>query len=1195
MWEWACNAPPFARVYFMLIHTIVDDFLILHVPGAWALISLGLQRFASVLFALLFISGVVGTGAAAQSGRERALTHPEFAQSQIQDQLRVLPTLPGRPFAARPASDAERAQSTEYRVRRSRVVDVDATYLNQMLEASPIRLDDQGRLIGQPMQMVFNPFDDIELRVVNLETTRNDQGLLIWRGGVVGDAVGAFTAVLDNGRLTANFTANGRQFTVFPLADGTHKVREVGASSRELFDPTSRPKNDAIPTRPLTPEERASGANAPSTDRERASATQVLRILVTYTPRAATDLPNMQSAVALAIADLNTTFTNSGIDARAELVGLERTSYSDVSKTDNQILEDAAMQVGDFARIWRMRAVVQADLIAVLANYGNTSCGLGYLNDTIDELSSTSNLSDRVEYGVSLTSSSGGCLPGTFTHEVGHNMGSNHDRFVMKNPVAGPEGYNYGYVDTTGRFQDVMAYNDECDSLNISCVTTQYFSNPSVTYNGRPMGIADNNTKAANNSRKIRAVLPNLTRYRAFLTQPTTPMLAVVISGTGTVSSSVSGISNCGSLAGTCAASFSGNPSVTLTPTAPMGSTFTGWSGACSGTGACTVSMSTSRSVTASFSPSLRLATVYSSAQSDSQSFLRFANTGSAASTVSVTLADNASGQHLGTWTSPSIPVGAAAQYQINTIESALPAGTNKPQFYAVAVQTEMTGYIQHVLYRPFAETFTNLSTCDSGVTANARRVANVHSSLLVNNFPSTLAITNTGTSAATATLGIFDSTNGARLGTYNTASIPAAAQVQIGVTTIQTAVGLSPSSSQFHYTFVIENSFTGSIQHLVTNTRSGVITDMTTTCAYGTVTAPASTLALRQPGPIFSSAQSSSQSFLRFFNTGTTSGTVNVALANSTTGASLGNWTSPVIPAGASKQFLINVVDSVVPTSTTKPQFYATTLQSQISGFFQHVLWRPADGTLTNLSTCEAGVTTSAGNLINVHSSILDFGYPSSVVVSNPTTSAFSATLGIFDSETGARRGTYTTPSIAAGGRIIIPITTIQNAIGFSPSSSDFHYAIRAEGTFNGFLQHLVTNTNVGVVTDMTTMCQLPATAVSYTGCSTTTCTLPLNTPTAGQLKRPGGFENYRVALVAGTTYTIEVKGASTSDGTLARPYLYVSDPNFNTVNQSGTGGTGNNIRLTMTPSTSGNYFLQVTAYIYDNNGGTFTISVTN
>ena len=68
--------------------------------------------------------------------------------------------------------------------------------------------------------------------------------------------------------------------------------------------------------------------------------------------------------------------------------------------------------------------------------------------------------------------------------------------------------------------------------------------------------------------------------------------------GTGTVSSSPSGIS-CG---GACTASFTANSVVTLTAAADAGFAFTGWSGACSGTGTCSVTMSAAQSVTAVFS-----------------------------------------------------------------------------------------------------------------------------------------------------------------------------------------------------------------------------------------------------------------------------------------------------------------------------------------------------------------------------------------------------------------------------------------------------------------------------------------------------------------------------------------------------------------------------------------------------------------
>jgi Putative Ig domain/Divergent InlB B-repeat domain len=78
---------------------------------------------------------------------------------------------------------------------------------------------------------------------------------------------------------------------------------------------------------------------------------------------------------------------------------------------------------------------------------------------------------------------------------------------------------------------------------------------------------------------------------------PATFTLSAGVSGSGTVTSTPSGIS-CGS---TCSASFANGAQVTLNETPASGWVFSGWSGACSGTGSCVVTMSAAESVTAAF------------------------------------------------------------------------------------------------------------------------------------------------------------------------------------------------------------------------------------------------------------------------------------------------------------------------------------------------------------------------------------------------------------------------------------------------------------------------------------------------------------------------------------------------------------------------------------------------------------------
>ena len=123
---------------------------------------------------------------------------------------------------------------------------------------------------------------------------------------------------------------------------------------------------------------------------------------------------------------------------------------------------------------------------------------------------------------------------------------------------------------------------------------------------------------------------------------PTTPHTLTVIksgSGSGTVSSSPAGI-DCGA---TCAATFAGATSVTLTPTPASGSTFAGWSGGgCSGTASCQVTMGSDQTVAAAFTanapgtpPNTKISKAKVNQASDSAKFTFTAEDGSKAKATS--------------------------------------------------------------------------------------------------------------------------------------------------------------------------------------------------------------------------------------------------------------------------------------------------------------------------------------------------------------------------------------------------------------------------------------------------------------------------------------------------------------------------------------------------------------------------------
>ncbi len=104
----------------------------------------------------------------------------------------------------------------------------------------------------------------------------------------------------------------------------------------------------------------------------------------------------------------------------------------------------------------------------------------------------------------------------------------------------------------------------------------------------------------------------------------------------------------------------------------------------------------------------------------------------------------------------------------------------------------------------------------------------------------------------------------------------------------------------------------------------------------------------------------------------------------------------------------------------------------------------------------------------------------------------------------------------------------------------------------------------------------------------------VPINGSSTGTLETTGDRDWFRVQLVAGTTYVIDLQGQHAGAGTLPDPYLRVHDANGNLLAQNDDSVPGSNFdsEVTFQAGTTGTYYLEAGAFA-DSYTGTYRLSI--
>lgn len=210
-------------------------------------------------------------------------------------------------------------------------------------------------------------------------------------------------------------------------------------------------------------------------------------VLVMYSLAARTAAGGVSqiTAQAQAAADsANTVFANSGMRMRFRVVGIELLEgWAEGTGTASAQLSSFRANATQQAR----RNALSADLVSLLVAELPGSCGIGYVmrNPGTGFAGSAVQITDR------------DCAVGnlSWVHEHGHNLGFEHDPANGGTPSNASYPWSFGhYVEGQGAqsFRTVMAY--QCPAGG--CTRRPYFSNPTVSFNGFPTGVADQRDNA---------------------------------------------------------------------------------------------------------------------------------------------------------------------------------------------------------------------------------------------------------------------------------------------------------------------------------------------------------------------------------------------------------------------------------------------------------------------------------------------------------------------------------------------------------------------------------------------------------------------------------------------------------------------------------------------------------------------------
>ncbi|MGE4062357.1 MAG: pre-peptidase C-terminal domain-containing protein [Rhodospirillaceae bacterium] len=115
--------------------------------------------------------------------------------------------------------------------------------------------------------------------------------------------------------------------------------------------------------------------------------------------------------------------------------------------------------------------------------------------------------------------------------------------------------------------------------------------------------------------------------------------------------------------------------------------------------------------------------------------------------------------------------------------------------------------------------------------------------------------------------------------------------------------------------------------------------------------------------------------------------------------------------------------------------------------------------------------------------------------------------------------------------------------------------------------------------------------TADDYPASTATSASVAVGGTATGRIDDSSDEDWFRVALTAGTTYRIDVRGYDSGGGTLLDPYVRILNPSLSQIASDDDSGTGTDSQILYTVTATGTYYIAASGF--DGEQGTYTVAV--